>query len=346
MLLLYFLTTEPSCSEWCGNSTFESSYAATTTAFAQYNVVAYFSEFGCISSPPRLWTESVALFSTDMNTVWSGGIAFSYFPAASAAGQFGMVTISQDTKTVTTSDDFNTLKTEYGLVSFINSPSQSSVTAAAYPSCAASSDTFLASATLPPTPDEAACNCLENALSCRFTPATNNYTAVVGDLLNVGCSLLGQSGGSCTDIGGNGSTGVYGRIADCDPSTSFVTMSFPLLKLHYAAIKLSYVMSQYYEANGRNAQSCSFAGNGTVNSLAPSSVSVATAAASSCIANPSAVFTPTPVSATNGGATGKATATGKTGNAANAAFGSVDVVLLSMSIMAVFSVIGGVWTLA
>jgi len=104
-------------------------------------------------------------------------------------------------------------------------------------------------------------------------------------------------------------------------------------------------MSQYYEANGRNAQSCSFAGNGTVNSLAPSSVSVASAAASSCISNPGAVFTPSAAATTNGGSTGKPTATGNTGNA-HAAFGSVDVVLLSMSIMAVFSVIGGVWTLA
>jgi len=193
-------------------------------------VVAYFSEFGCISSPPRLWTEAVALFSSDMNTVWSGGIAFSYFPAESAAGQFGMVTISQDTKTVTTSDDFGRLKTQYGSVSFINSPSQSSVTAATYPSCPASTDTFLASATLPPTPNDAACNCLDNSLSCRFTPATNNYTEIVGQLLNVGCSLLGTAGGSCADIGGNGSTGVYGRIADCDPSTSFYGHEFSFTK--------------------------------------------------------------------------------------------------------------------
>lgn len=310
--------------EWCGNSTFQGSYATTTAAFAQYNVVAYFSEYGCLSSPARPWTEVVALFSSDMNTVWSGGIAFSYFPAESAAGQFGMVTISSDTKTVTTSDDFNNLKTQYGAVSFINSPSQSSVAAAAYPSCPASTDTFLASSTIPPTPNAAACNCLENALSCQFTAHTSNYTAVVGELLDVGCNLLGQAGGSCADIGGNGSTGVYGRISDCDPT-----------------IKLSYVMSKYYEATNKNAQSCSFAGNGTVN---PSSTSAADAAASSCISNPGAVFTPTAVSTTKGGATGKATTTGKTGNA-NAAFGNVDV-LLGMVFMAVASVIGGVWTLA
>ncbi|CAA7259990.1 unnamed protein product [Cyclocybe aegerita] len=314
---------------WCGDSNFQSSYAGITNAFANYNVVAYLSEFGCISSPPRLWTESGALFGSDMNTVWSGGIAFSYFPAQSAAGQFGMVTISSDSRTVTTSDDFDRLRTQYGLVTFINSPSQSSVAAATYPTCPASTSTFLASSTLPPTPNEAACNCLESSLSCRFTPATSNYTTVVGELLNVGCSLLGQSGGSCTEIGGNGQTGVYGRLSGCDPT-----------------IKLSYVMSQFYEANDRNPQSCSFAGNGTVNPLAPTGS--ASSAASSCIANPSAVFTPSAVPTTaNSGATGGATTTGGSGTNTGAAASLIDTnALLGTGLMGIISVLGAIWTLA
>ncbi|KAJ3506093.1 hypothetical protein NLJ89_g7068 [Agrocybe chaxingu] len=314
---------------WCGDSNFQSSYAGITNAFANYNVVAYLSEFGCISSPPRLWTESGALFGSDMNTVWSGGIAFSYFPAQSAAGQFGMVTVSSDSRTVTTSDDFDRLRTQYGLVTFINSPSQSSVAAATYPTCPASTSTFLASSTLPPTPNEAACNCLESSLSCRFTPATSNYTTVVGELLNVGCSLLGQSGGSCTEIGGDGQTGVYGRLSGCDPT-----------------IKLSYVMSQFYEANDRNAQSCSFAGNGTVNPLAPSGS--ASSAASSCIANPSAVFTPSAVPTTaNSGASGGATTTGGPGTNTGAAVSLIDTnALLGTGLMAIASVFGAIWTLA
>lgn len=153
-----------------------------------------------------------------MNTVWSGGVAFSYFPAQSAQGQFGMVTISSDGSTVSTGDDFNNLKTEYGSVSFINSPSQSSAGTSSYPACPAESDVFAASTTLPPTPDLAACTCLEQHLSCQFTPSTSNYTAIVGELLDFGCSSLGQIGGSCDDIGGNGTSGVYGRISDCDPS--------------------------------------------------------------------------------------------------------------------------------
>jgi hypothetical protein len=315
--------------EWCGNSTFQASYSATNSAFSNYNVVAYFSEFGCLTTGPRPWTEVAALFGPDMNTVWSGGVAFSYFPAESVQGQFGMVNISADGSTVTTGQDFANLEAEYGAVTFINSPSQSSAGAATYPACPAQSSVFLASTTLPPTPNLAACSCLENSLSCQFTPDTTNYTAIVGTLLDVGCSLLGQAGGTCDDIAGNGTTGVYGRVSDCDPT-----------------VKLSFVMSEYYEANNRQASACSFAGNGTVNPSAPSSVSAANSVASSCIANPSAVFTPSsvPTSGSGSGSSGSSS-TGKSASGSVAAIGDVNA-LLGMSLMAIVTLLGGVWTLA
>lgn len=153
-----------------------------------------------------------------MADVWSGGIAFSYFPAASAAGQFGMVTVSADGKTITTSADWDRLVTQYGQATGPNTPSRASAAASTYGACPSGVATFLASNTLPPTPNESACNCLESALSCQFTPATRNYSAIAGELINTGCSLLGQAGGSCVDIGGDGQTGVYGRVSGCDPS--------------------------------------------------------------------------------------------------------------------------------
>jgi len=310
--------------EWCGNSTFEASgYANITGDFSKYNVAAYFSEFGCITQTPRVWTEVGALFSSQMSPVWSGGVAFSYFPAASAQGQFGMVNISQDGSTVTTGDDFNNLKTQYGQVSPPNSPSSGS---SSYPACPSTSGTFNASDTLPPTPNEAACDCLESVLSCRFTPATSNYSVVVGELTNTACSLLGQQGGSCNDIGGNGVSGVYGRVADCDPT-----------------IKLSYVMSEYYELNNRNSQACSFAGNGTVNSSAPSA-SAANAAASSCISSPNATFVPTTASSATGSATGKSKSGGSHNGATsfttngNAVYGVMTLIVVTLT--------SAVWTLS
>jgi hypothetical protein len=158
-----------------------------------------------------------------MSDIWSGGIAFSYFPATSAQGQFGMVTVSGNT--VTTSDDYDKLKAQYAQAQPPNSPSQSSAGASTYPTCPATSSDFVASTTLPPTPNLAACSCLQSTLSCQFTPVTNNYSTIVGELINQGCSFIGSKGANCDDIGGNGQTGTYGRISGCDPSESITMMS-------------------------------------------------------------------------------------------------------------------------
>jgi hypothetical protein len=73
---------------------------------------------------------------------------------------------------------------------------------------------------LPPTPNNNACQCLESHLSCTFRPSIANYSIVVGPLLDTACGLLEQRSGSCADIGGNGTTGVYGRVSACDSSQS------------------------------------------------------------------------------------------------------------------------------
>lgn len=52
------------------------------------------SEFGCITSPPRMWTEVAALLSSPMSDTFSGGVAFSYFPTSD---NYGMVEISGNT---------------------------------------------------------------------------------------------------------------------------------------------------------------------------------------------------------------------------------------------------------
>jgi len=316
--------------EWCGNDTFAAAYATVEASYANYSVAAYFSEFGCITSPPRLWTEVGALLSDEMSSVWSGGIAFSYFPATSVQGQFGMVNISADGSTVTPNSDFAALEAEYGAATPPNSPDQSSAGTPSYPACPAQNANMLASTTLPPTPNDVACQCLEKDLSCQFTPQTNNFTDIVGGLLDAACGLLGQTGGNCNDIAGNGSTGSYGRVSFCDPPT-----------------KLSFVFTEYYQANNRNPVSCSFAGNATVNTAAPSDVSSANAAATACFASGSAVFTPTaPASGAGGGSP-----TGSTASSSKKSSGAVPLVgdaraVWGMGAMIVMTVASGIWTLA
>ncbi|KAF8319321.1 carbohydrate-binding module family 43 protein/Glycoside hydrolase family 72 protein [Clavulina sp. PMI_390] len=282
--------------EWCGASSFQSAYTGTENAFTNYNIPAYFSEFGCVSSPPRLWTEVQSLFGTDMTSEWSGGIAFSYFPAY---GGFGMVNISSDAKSVTTSDDFTRLVTQYSNVSFIESPSETSAGTTSFPSCAAATSNFLASNSLPPTPNANTCNCVAQSFSCLFTPQTPNYTDIIGELLDYGCSQLGADGSNCDLISSNGQTGTYGALSGCDPT-----------------IQLSYVMSSLYEATNRDPVTCNFSGNATQNPSAPPTKASAEAAAQSCLnASPASTFTPSSVpipgtsSATNSGSTGSGTPT-------------------------------------
>lgn len=215
--LISYVRAHRCFSEFCGDAR-ASVYDGKNGDFAGYNIPAYFSEFGCITSPPRLWTEVNTIFSSPMSDVWSGALAFSYFPATSAQGQFGIVNISADGSTVTTSDDFNRLKTQYGGITPPNSPSSSGLTTS-YPSCPAQNSTFLASTTLPPTPNDNSCNCLESTLACQFTPKTNNATQVsniVGPLLDSACMFLGQAGGSCDAISADGAAGKYGAVSPCD----------------------------------------------------------------------------------------------------------------------------------
>lgn len=148
----------------------------------------------CIFSPPRLWTEVEALYSAPVSDVFSGGVAFSYFPTSDG---YGMVTFSADGNrsvlvydvtvavlmfSVEVSSDFTRLSAEYNGTTGPNSPAQSSQTFTAT-DCPAINGSLLASTTLPPTPDEAVCDCLlQNALSCRVLPATSNEPAIVGSL--------------------------------------------------------------------------------------------------------------------------------------------------------------------
>ncbi|KAJ7751485.1 1,3-beta-glucanosyltransferase [Mycena maculata] len=259
--------------QWCGNAS-SNTFNGLNSQFANYGVPAYFSEFGSedCSPNPRVWTEVPVMFNSSMTDVWSGGCAFSYFSASSRGHQFGMVTLSSDNSTVTTNGDFDNLAAQFNAVKFVNSPAQVSVKAAPLPACPATASSWPVSNTLPPTPDDTACGCLADALSCVFQPPTPDYMVLVGELIGIACGLYGQAGGSCDDISADGETGVYGTVGMCDPT-----------------IKLTYIFSQYYESNHRAPDACLFSGNATINSAA--GFNGASAAMTSCIPSPSATFT-------------------------------------------------------
>jgi hypothetical protein len=308
----------------------------------------YFSEFGCVpSTGTRTWQEVGSLFSSQMTDVFSGGIAFNYFPATSAQGTFTMVTISDDGKSVQTTADFTNLVTAYKAVSLPGSPGQSNAPAASYPGCPAQNNTFLASSTLPPTPDQSACSCLEKAAPCQFKRPSNNPTVVaadVGVLLDYTCSLLGQNELSCADINSNGSTGVYGNASICDPGTSDACALMNALLPGLAETKLSYVFSIWYQNQKQSPTACDFAGNATVNSAG--SLSFPSDAASKCVANATGASTPTLVSTPGSSQTKSSTPTHtSSGKGSGSDSGAVTLnsrtALGGVAFMALTSLLGG-----
>ena len=141
-----------------------------------------------------MWNEVQALFASPVSDVFSGGIAFSYFPTSDG---FGMVTFPGDGTTyayiqksrhfliehsVQTSDDFARLSAYYNTTAMPTSPAKASVTAS-NTNCPAQNSSLLASTTLPPTPDESVCDCVNSkALSCLVKPSTAMMPSVVGIL--------------------------------------------------------------------------------------------------------------------------------------------------------------------
>ena len=225
-------------------------YTQLNADFASFPAVAYFSEFGCLNSGTRTWSEvavsscllvlgivsrrgalSMASFLVDRFTdvcrlssarrCSTSGRAVSrsrfvnrqcapltvqYFADSQGLGLTANTTTT--TSAITTNADFTRLEAQYAAVTL---PTTVPTTAtSATPACPSDTNQ-LSSNNLPPTPNAAECACLSaRAWPCVARP--NLTPAVVGALLNTGCSLLGQNGGSCAAIASNGQTGVYGNF--------------------------------------------------------------------------------------------------------------------------------------
>ncbi|KAH8646819.1 Glucanosyltransferase-domain-containing protein [Xylariales sp. PMI_506] len=240
--------------EWCGQSTFQSSgYEERTTAFQNYSVPAFFSEYGCNNpggAASRIWQETATLYSSEMNQVWSGGIAYEYFEEQN---DFGLVTVS--TTGVTPGTDFTALAKQIKAVSNITTTTTlDSVTTDNTPrDCPAVTGEggWAAAEALPPTPNAATCQSMVNSLSCVQSDSVT--TEDIGTLFGTVCGIDPTA---CTGITANATSGVYGDFVMCS-----------------ATQQLSYALNQYYVNQGRAASACNF--NGQAKLVTPSESSSA-----------------------------------------------------------------------
>ncbi|CCE79442.1 Piso0_001504 [Millerozyma farinosa CBS 7064] len=223
--------------EWCGDSSYSTSgYENATDSYKNLGIPIFFSEYGCNQVTPRKFTEVGTLYGSKMTGVWSGGIVYQYFEETN---NYGLVSVSGSS--VSTMDDFNSLKSQLGSISpsTANTKSVSSVSATSCPSTGAD---WSASTNLPPTPDETICNCMYDSLSCVIDSdvSSSDYS----DLYSYVCDEI-----DCAGITGNGTTGKYGTYSPCTDEE-----------------RLSFVLNLYYENNGASKSACSFNGKGSIKS--------------------------------------------------------------------------------
>lgn len=139
---------------WCGESSYkESGYDQLVAGFKESAVPIFYSEFGCNTPSPRVFTEVGAIYGSEMTGVFSGGIVYEY---TQEANNFGLANISTDGSIVLRSD-YYALKEQYAKLDFskiqaVKPPSGSTPTPPACSSKLITSKGFNSNFTLPVLP--------------------------------------------------------------------------------------------------------------------------------------------------------------------------------------------------
>ena len=100
---------------WCGESDFKkASYDQLVTGFTGTSVPIFFSEFGCNTPSPRVFTEVGTIYGPEMDTVFSGGVVYEY---TQEKNNYGLVDMKDD-GSATLMSDFLSLKDQYSKLNF------------------------------------------------------------------------------------------------------------------------------------------------------------------------------------------------------------------------------------
>lgn len=92
---------------WCGDgSSFtQSGWSTNVENYGNYSIPLFLSEYGCNENTPRTFPEVKSLYSTDMSSVYSGGLVYEY---SQEDNNYGLVEIEGDSVTELT--DYGNLK--------------------------------------------------------------------------------------------------------------------------------------------------------------------------------------------------------------------------------------------
>lgn len=207
---------------WCDPSDFvKSGWKAKVEKYTGYGIPMFLSEYGCIEDE-RAWGEVAALYSTNMTTVFSGGIAYEYSVEPNG---YGIVEIKNGE--ITPNEDFEELAT-----AFKNTPNPSgggeynSDTTAS--ECPAQSENWEVADELIPAPPSGIEEYMDNGagtgpgLSQDVTTShyggdTYSESNITMDGVVVASTSNGSSSSSGSSGSGSGSSSQSGAIGSAAP---------------------------------------------------------------------------------------------------------------------------------
>ncbi|KAK4152763.1 Glucanosyltransferase-domain-containing protein [Chaetomidium leptoderma] len=100
---------------WCADSSFEkASYDDLVKIFTGTSAPVFFSEYGCNTPSPRIFTEVGTIYGPKMNTVFSGGVVYEY---TQEENNYGLVEMKKD-GSATLMKDFLSLTNQYSKLNF------------------------------------------------------------------------------------------------------------------------------------------------------------------------------------------------------------------------------------
>ncbi|KAI1813031.1 glycoside hydrolase family 72 protein [Poronia punctata] len=100
---------------WCGDSNFhDSSYDELAALFKSTSVPVFYSEFGCNTPSPRVFTEIASIYGSNMTSIFSGGVVYEF---AQEENNYGLAKINAD-GSVELLSDFRTLQNQYAKLDF------------------------------------------------------------------------------------------------------------------------------------------------------------------------------------------------------------------------------------
>ncbi|KAI1659139.1 glycoside hydrolase family 72 protein [Daldinia decipiens] len=100
---------------WCGDSSFQKSgYDTLVSLFKDSSVPVFYSEFGCNTPSPRVFTEIGTIYGPQMMDTFAGGVVYEW---AQETNNYGLAECNDD-GTVTLLSDYHTLHDQYSKVDF------------------------------------------------------------------------------------------------------------------------------------------------------------------------------------------------------------------------------------